>query len=96
MHNIIMTTILATAAVGETGAVSDIIAQGQNLGNMSAAAILGVVSLTAVIGLIFLYKDKSKDDAELKTIIASSTAAITKNSELLDKLNITVSSCNKK
>ena len=95
MHAIIG-TIMATAATAETGVASGIIDTGSAIGNMSAAGILGVVCLACIYALVKVYKDKTADEADLKTIIASSTQAITKNSEVLDALKDQIGNCTKK
>ena len=92
----ILTTIIAAAVVGEAGTVQEITQQGQNLGNLSQAAVWATVALVAVIGLVRLYWDKKSDEEDLKTIIKDTTQAITKNTDVLERLNQSVSSCPKK
>jgi hypothetical protein len=87
---------LALSVVGEVSTVDQITTQGANLGNLSSAGIWALVALVSVIGLVYVYRQKSKDDEELKVIIKDTTQAITKNSEVLEKLNNTVSNCPKR
>lgn len=96
MQLYVMGSILAAAAAGEIGAVSSIVDQGVTLSNMSSAAVLGVVAVASVTGLIWLYKDKNKDQEDLKVIIKESSTAIAKNSEVLERLSEKITECQKK
>jgi hypothetical protein len=87
---------LALSVVGEISTVDQITSQGANLGNLSSAGIWALVALVSVIGLVYVYRQKSKDDEELKIIIKDTTAAITKNSEVLEKLDNNISNCPKR
>lgn len=87
---------LGLAAVGETVTVDSIAQQGATLGGLSAAAIWAAVALVSIVGLIKLYKDKQKDEQELKSIIGQTTQAITKNTEVLDKLSDKIDQCPKR
>jgi hypothetical protein len=87
---------LALSVVGEVSTVDQITTQGANLGNLSSAGIWALVTLISVIGLVYVYRQKSKDDEELKVIIKDTTAAITKNSEVLEKLDNNISNCPKR
>jgi len=87
---------LALSVVGEVSTVDQITTQGANLGNLSSAGIWALVALVSVIGLVYVYRQKSKDDEELKVIIKDTTAAITKNSEVLEKLDNNISNCPKR
>jgi hypothetical protein len=87
---------LALSVVGEVSTVDQITTQGANLGNLSSAGIWALVALISVIGLVYVYRQKSKDDEELKVIIKDTTAAITKNSEVLEKLDNNISNCPKR
>jgi hypothetical protein len=93
---LVLGSIAAVAGSAEANTVNEIVKQGADLGNLSAAAIWALVALISVIGLVKLYMDKSKDDSELKTIIKDTTQAITKNTEVLEKLSDNVGQCPKK
>ena len=96
MHNIILGSIIAAASVGEATAINTVIEKGTTLGTLAPAAIWAVVALVAVIGLVKLYWDKRNDEQDLKQIIKETTIAITKNTEVLDRLNDSVVNCTKR
>jgi len=87
---------LVLAAVGESATIRDIAQEGANLGTLAPAAIWALVALVSVVGLIYVYKAKEKDDEALKTIIKDTTAAINTNTNTLEKLNRVIESCPKK
>jgi len=87
---------LVLATVGEASTITDIAKGGANLGTLAPAAIWALVALVSVVGLIYVYKAKEKDDEDLKTIIKDTTAAIAVNSATLEKLNRSIESCPKK
>ena len=84
---------LIIATVAETATVDEIIKQGGTLGNLSGAAIWALVALISIVGLIRLYRDKQRDDEDLKLIIRQSTEAITRNTETLEKLSDKIEKC---
>jgi hypothetical protein len=84
---------LIIATIAETATVDNIITQGATLGNLSGACIWALVALVSVIGLIKLYRDKQRDDQDLKGIIKETTVAIVKNTETLEKLSEKIDSC---
>jgi len=96
MMNFVYGSWLVLSVIGEAVTADKIIEQGNTLGNMASASTWALVALVSVIGLIKLYRDKSKDEEDLKNIIKETTIAITKNTETLDKLNDSVSRCPKK
>ena len=89
-------SILAAAAAGESAISTGIIDAGTALGNLSASAILGVVCLCCIYAIIKLYRDKENSEEALKTMIASTTSAISKNSEMLDKISDKIDKCGQK
>ena len=87
---------LVLATVGESATIRDIAQEGANLGTLAPAAIWAFVALVSVVGLIYIYKEKEKDDEALKTIIKDTTIAINNNTNTLDRLNRSIESCPKK
>lgn len=93
MMSYIYTGWLFVATIAEAATVDEITKQGATLGNLSGAAIWALVSLVSVIGLIKLYRDKQRDDQDLKTIIKDTTVAIIQNTETLEKLSDKIEKC---
>lgn len=87
---------LVLATVGEAATITDIAKEGQSLGNLSSAAIWALVALVSIVGLIYVYKQKEKDDDALKTIIKDTTIAINNNTNTLERLNRSIETCPKK
>jgi len=94
--------ILLLAVVGEAAVAADILKTGSELGNMTAAGILGVVCIVCVIALCRLYRDKSKETDAIRQIAEKSVEAITKANErtgeqikLLESMHNDISLCRK-
>ena len=84
------------AAVAQAGlSIEEVAEKGKTLGNLAPAAIWAVVALISLLGLIKLYIDKGKEGNELKLLIRETTAAITKNTEVLEELSDSVAHCTK-
>lgn len=80
-------------ATNDYSNVGPYVSAAQNMAGIAPAAVWALVALISVIGLAKLYVDKSKDEADLKTIIASSVDAIAKNTTVLDKLSDKIDRC---
>ena len=79
MHTFYLST-LAVSVVGETGIASELIKTGGDIGNLSAACILGIVSLTSIVGLVKVYmRNQQQSDEMIKTL----KETIDKNTETL-------------
>ena len=87
---------LGLAVVGETAIAGGIVNTGTSIGNLGAAGILGVVCVACIYALVKVYKDKTADEQDLKSIIASSTKAISDNTNTLEKLNDNIDKCSKR
>jgi hypothetical protein len=63
--------------------VLDPVTTGEAVGKMGAEAILGVISVSCVIALVRLYRDKEtkaqEHDNEMKVLIQESTKAMTES-----------------
>jgi len=72
----------SVAGLGVLG-VLDPMTQGEALGKMGAEAILGIISVSCVVGLVRLYRDKEakaqEHDNEMKVLIQESTKAISES-----------------
>ena len=81
---------ISTNDLSQVGAYSS---SAQILSALAPSAVWALVALISVVGLIKLYRDKSKDDEQLKTIIAETTRAVTQNTVVLDKLSDKIDRC---
>ena len=63
--------------------INELIGAGNNLGHLGSLGIMGVVCVACIIGLVRLYKDKSKDQDRLVTMIEGSTKASTESAEAI-------------
>jgi len=96
MMTYVYTGIMSMSIAGETGLASGVLDTGSSLANLGAAGILGAVCVACIYALVYVYKDKTRDEQDLKTIIASSTKAISDNTNTLEKLNSNIDKCSKR
>lgn len=77
--------VSSTVGLAVLAQAPDPIQSGKTLGSFTAAEVLGVVSVVAVIALVLLYRDSRKDNARLYTVIEENTKACQKTADALDQ-----------
>jgi len=63
--------------------IDEVLKVGNGLGHLGSLGIMGVVCVACIIGLVRLYKDKSKDQDRVITMIEGSTRASTESAEAI-------------
>lgn len=96
MMKLVYSSWLLLSVIGQVESVDNLAKQGTTLANLSNTAIWAIVSLISIVGLIYVYKQKSKDEQELKVIIRETAINIQKNTDTLQKLNDNIDKCPKR
>lgn len=89
--------LLVASTTGEAGMVTGLIKSGNDLTQIGIAGILGSVAIFSIYMLTKIYRENQVIHQEhvetLKTLVKENTAAVARNSEVLENLQ---NSCNKK
>ena len=79
----VISSLLGLSVAAETAIATDIISTGSSLGNMGAAAILGVVCVSLIVALVKVYTQKQEENKETLLMLKDT---ISKNTETLQSI----------